>query len=162
MFDLAAIAIFVLPEFRGHKGAPQVRFRLPSALEAVQYSTAASDFRLQRDIDIYKMSFHADFPMFAAERIAEFVVGVDNIGKSGSLVDWSDLNDEARVDLLLRLGTTPDDRLFTLIKLAQTVFVGLSAEEKKSLENMSEPDMDQSRQDASVHPVPETSTTESH
>jgi len=162
MFDLAAIAIFVLPEFRGQKGAPQVRYRLPSAFEAVQYSTAASDFRLSRDIDVFKMSFHADFPMFAAERIAAFVVGVDNIGKAGSLVDWSDLNDEARVDLLLRLGTTPDDRLFTLIKLAQTVFVGLSAEEKKSLENTSVPDTDQNQHDANALLVPGILTTESH
>jgi len=56
---------------------------------------------------------------------------LDNIGADGEVIDWSDLDADGKRRVLSSLGSTPDQRVATLLSYAAKLAEGLTASKKK-------------------------------
>lgn len=145
MFDLMTLEKFVPLDFRpttsdngdvkAYEKPPTLFYRVPTVLEAAAYGARVARLKDDAKIDgSDKEGFlkHPDTPDFLARECASFIVRVENISKDGQPVDWSALSEDAKKDLLMRLGINAFSRFWTLVSLAGSIFTGLTADEKKS------------------------------
>jgi hypothetical protein len=80
--------------------------------------------------DLEETGLLPDQVRFWAEVAASHVTSLENIKARGETIDWSSLDDEEKVDVMLRLGTWLSSA-YALFSLCQCIEMGMTAEEKK-------------------------------
>lgn len=137
-FDISkrvSTANYIPPDFRDWPNPPRVVYRIPNVLEATGYNSRVAAAKDEAGIppsDFHSWITADAMPEFTARECAPFVVRVDNFHKDGEPVDWIGLDNEAREDLLMRLGVDATSRFVSLIQLAAAIFTGLDESQKKS------------------------------
>lgn len=144
MFDLMTLEKFVPIDFRPttkdgevqvYEKPPTIFYRIPTVMEASAYSAKLARMKDELEIDASdhnKFLHHESAPGFFASESIPYIVRVENVNKDGQPVDWSALSDDAKKDLLMRLGTSAITRFWSLVSLTGAIFSGLTSEEKKS------------------------------
>lgn len=152
MFDTAADGKFTPEEFRNSfENPPVIVYRIPTALETVLHSTRAAALRDEMGFSpdqILEWYMHEQTLRWFAEQARTYIIDVQNVARSGELIEWRKLDFDDQVRLLMSLGTCAQTRLWSLIELAGDIFTGLSATQKKTLNVSSSSDTDSKTTDA--------------